>query len=258
MSTPVRIMLGLPMYNHTANTEFMFSLLRLTVHCLQHGLQLLLYPVVFDSLISRARNSIVAHFYASDCTHLLFIDGDIEFQVEDVIRLIQADKDVVGVGYAQKWLQLDPTIVSQPNPIELISKASVHLLAPTTPPQTIMEAEYVTTGFLLIKRHVIEKMMAAYPNRRYINDVDGYAAHEATPYFYNLFCTEVAPSGRYESEDYGFSRLWREIGGKIHVITDITLTHHGWHGYKANVLRQLQFAQAQQQTNTQNEHKGKN
>lgn len=233
------------MYNHIANTEFMFSLLRLTVYMLKVGCELVIYPVVFDSLISRARNSIVAHFRASDCTHLLFIDSDIEFQVEDVMRLLQADKDVVGVGYAQKWLHLAPEIVALPNPIELISKASVHLSEPLASIDTIMEAEYVTTGFLLIKRHVIENMMAAYPERKYINDVDGYRTPEAEPYFFNLFCTEIAKSGRYESEDYGFSRLWREIGGKIHVITDITLTHHGWHGYKANVYRQLQLAQAQ-------------
>lgn len=202
-----------------------------------------MYPVVFDSLISRARNAIVAHFMASDCTHLLFIDGDIEFQVEDVLKLVQADKDVVGIGYAQKWLRMDPYLVSQPQPMELVSKASVHLIDPTSTPSSIMEAEYVTTGFLMIKRSVFEKLMKAHPKRQYQNDIDGYFSEDAQPYFYNLFCTEVATTGRYESEDYGFSRLWREIGGKIHVITDVTLTHHGWHGYKANLFRQLQLQQ---------------
>lgn len=239
-----KIFLGLPLYNHTTNTEFMMSVIRLICFSIQNGLELVMYPVVFDSLISRARNSIVAHFMASDCTHLLFIDGDIEFQVQDVLRLVQADKDVIGVGYAQKWLRLDPHIVAQPEPLELMSKASVHLKDPLAPPAQIMEAEYVTTGFLLIKKHVIEKLMIANPHRKYINDVDGYRSPEAENYFYNLFCTEVAPSGRYESEDYGFSRLWREIGGKIHVITDVTLTHHGWHGYKSNLYRQLEFMRA--------------
>lgn len=246
MATHTKIFLGLPLYNHTTNTEFMMSIIRLTCFCLQNNIEMVMYPVVFDSLISRARNSIVAHFMASDCTHLLFIDGDIEFQVQDVLRLIQADKDVVGIGYAQKWLRLDPYLVSQPEPLELISKASVHLSNPTAPPAQIMEAEYVTTGFLMIKKHVIEKLMMANPKRKYINDVDGYRSPEADNYFYNLFCTEVSPAGRYESEDYGFSRLWREIGGKIHVITDVTLTHHGWHGYKSNLYRQLQLAQLAQ------------
>lgn len=236
-----KIFLGLPMYNHTANTEFMFSIIRLVCYCTKNNVDMVIYPVVFDSLISRARNSIVAHFMASDCTHLLFIDSDIEFQVEDILKMLHVDKDVVGIGYAQKWLQMDPFLVAQPSPLELVSKTSVHLSDATAAPSQVMEAEYVTTGFLMIKKGVIQRLMEAYPERKYINDVDGYNSPEVADLFYNLFCVEIAPSGRYESEDYGFSRLWREIGGKIHVITDVTLTHHGWHGYKANLYRQLQL-----------------
>lgn len=232
----------MPMFNHQANTEFMMSVIKLVASCLQNQIELVLYPICFESLIPRARNACVAHMLASDCTHLLFIDSDIEFDPSVVIRMLEANKEIVGVGYAQKWLNLDPFLTSQPNPLEICSKASVHLLDPTAPPTRLMEAKYITTGCMLVTREALTQMVKHYPERQYINDVDGYSSPDAANLFYNLFCCEISKDGRYESEDYGFSRLWTNMGGKIYVITDITLTHHGYHGYKANLYRQLQLA----------------
>ena len=62
-----------------ANTEFMLSLIKLTHYLRDKGIDYCLYPIVFESLIPRARNAAAAHFLDSDCSHLLFIDADIEF-----------------------------------------------------------------------------------------------------------------------------------------------------------------------------------
>ena len=233
-------------YNHTCHTSYMFSLIKMMMTFKEMGIKMALYPITFDSLINRARNAAVAQFLSNpDNTHLLFIDADIEFSTEIILRMIRADKDVIGVGYAQKWLnihkmkQVFSDSNTPTNPIELCTNASIHLLPEEKGP--IQEVEYCTTGCLLIKRHVLDKMVEKYPDRKYANDVDAYMGSKPEM-FYNLFCIEIHPeSKRLESEDYAFCRLWREMGGKIHVIVDASLRHFGWFGYDNHIYRQLQY-----------------
>jgi hypothetical protein len=220
----------------------MMSVLKLVTLLQSAGISMSIQMIPFESLISRARNAAVAMFLSDpDATHILFIDSDIEFDAKDVLKLVQSGLDIVCGAYPQKWINTQliakHILRGNTNPLELSTKMSVHLV-PTDTPSNIMEAEYVTTGFLLIKRDAIVKMIAKYPDKKYKNDIDGYAQGEDN--FYDLFPTSIHPSTkRFESEDYGFSRLWRAIGGKLYVITDVTLHHHGWFSFPGNLFRQM-------------------
>jgi len=223
----------------------MFSLLQLVISLKDHNIPTIIYPIVFDSLISRARNAAIAHFLSdTEATHLLFIDSDIEFKLDDVFKLITADKPVICAGYAQKWLnnQTMKKIFNSPiefeNPMELVTKTSIHLQLNQVPAE-LMKVEYATTGFLLVQRNVFEQIAVKHPELAYENDVDGYVG--ANPnMFYNFFPLTINPNThRFESEDYGFSRLWTELGGEIFVATNISLNHMGWYPFKANIFRQL-------------------
>ena len=242
----MQIFLPLICYNHTCHTSYMMSIIKMMMIFTKEKINIALYPITFDSLINRARNAAVAQFLSDpDNTHLLFIDSDIEFSVDLILRMIREDKDVMGIGYAQKWLNIGKMkqVFSELNvpkdPIQLCTNASIHLIPGEKGP--VQEVEYCTTGCLLIKRHVIEKMMEKYPERKFMNDVDAYMGSDPEK-FYNLFCIEIHPeTKRLESEDYAFCRLWREMGGKIHVLLDANLRHHGWFGYDNNIYRQLQY-----------------
>lgn len=243
-------------YNRTGHTSFFFSLMKFVMFCKDNGISLTLYPIVFESLVSRARNASVAHFLSDpDATHILFIDSDIEFEPEDVLKLLHVNQPVVCGGYAQKWYseelmrQVFQGDQTPPSPLELCTKVSVHLTrnpdGSFPAPAPVMEGEYATTGFLLIKRAVFDVLMKQHPERKYIMDIDGYMG--ANPeYFYDFFPVHINPiSKRYESEDYGFSRLWREsdgldgAGAKIYIVTTLSLKHHGWCAYPSNFYRQI-------------------
>lgn len=231
----------------------MMSMMKLILYCRENGIPCTVYPITFESLISRARNAAVAHFMSDPtATHLIFIDADIEFDIKDVLKLIRADKDVVCGSYPQKWMDLSKYVPAataaasaQPsfNPLHLCMTHSVHVItdaaATADDPTALLPVKYATTGFLLIRKGAIEKMIAAYPDRHYSNDIDGYMGAEPSK-FYDLFPVAIEPtSRRYESEDYGFSRLWTSLGGEIHVIPDITLRHYGWYAYEGNLSHTL-------------------
>lgn len=228
----MKLFIPLICYNHTAHTSFMISMMRLIMALKNSNIDATVFPITFESLISRARNAAVAHFLSSEATHILFIDSDIEFNPDDVAKLINANKDVVCGAYPQKWLNIEKLQTGKP--IEVCTKSSCHVLDVET-----NECEYVTTGFLLIKREVFLKMIEEYPDRKYVNDIDGYMG-ASTDAFYDFFPVSVHPeTKKYESEDYGFSRLWRQTGGKLYVVPDITLKHYGWFGFPGNLERQL-------------------
>ena len=53
-----------------------------------------------------------------------------------------------------------------------------------------------------------------------------------------FFCANNPVSKKYESEDYGFCQLWRSLGGKIHVLPDIKLSHTGRNHYPTDMVGQ--------------------
>lgn len=227
------------------HTAFMFSLMKLVMTLKDLKVNASIFPIGFDSLVNRARNAAVAHFMTGDFTHLLFLDADIEFHVEDIVKMLVADEKIIGAAYAQKWLNLEKMKKvfgeeSLPqNAMQLCTNHSIH--AKITEVTERIEVDYLTTGCMLIERSVIETLMKAYPERKYKNDIDGYFGANQD-LFYNFFGVEINPSSkRFESEDYCFCRLWKEQGGKVHVLPEVTLTHYGWYGYSMNLKQQLEY-----------------
>ena len=61
-----------------------------------------------DALITRARASLIAQFLDDpSATHLLFIDADIGFEPEQVLRLIQCGADMCAAVYPIKRIDWD-------------------------------------------------------------------------------------------------------------------------------------------------------
>jgi hypothetical protein len=241
-------------YNHTVNMQHALSMMRLVLHCQAHGIRASLYPIGFESLVSRARNAAAAAFLSDPtATHLLFVDADIEFSPEDVLALIRANRPIACGAYAKKYI-VSAALARHPDRLELCTQPSVHftpaaeaaiLGAPRgAPPPELAECTYATTGFLLIAREVFTTLAERHPERRYVNDIDAHAGLNADA-FYDLFPVAIHPeTRRYESEDYGFSRLARDAGFGIVCVTDLTLTHHGHMGFPCNLRAQLAAAAA--------------
>ncbi|MFZ7171789.1 hypothetical protein [Avibacterium volantium] len=228
--------------------NYVISLLNLTETALNLGLRLQVSLQRGESLITRARNNAVAEFLSNkQWTHLFWIDSDIGFSADAVLRLLLSDYDIAAGGYPLKYEQFPSEIPAGMTKQEFES-ASTRYTANTgsvkgdkvqleIQPDGFMEIDEAPTGFMCIKREVFEKMMAHYPELQYVPDSIGY---QDLGLHYRFFDVMVDPqTNRYLSEDYGFCYLWRKMGGKIYIDCQSNLTHQGAKLYTGDFANSL-------------------
>ncbi len=241
MSKPF-IVVGTPCFGGLVSQDYTMSLLNLSAAAEREGFKVSFLMLGNDALITRARSAIVARFLDHpETTHLLFVDADISFSVEQVTRLLAFDKDFVAGLYPAKiidWVQLARRFGHSTETLDEAGLAYVAALcegAEAKREGDFAMGTYAGTGFQLIKRGVFERMREAYPELKY----KGLHAFPRTPHpsenLYALFDCMIEPeTGVYLSEDYSFCRRWRAIGGEIWLDLKSKLNHCGTYTYKGN------------------------
>ena len=185
-----------------------------------------------DALITRARANLVTLFLNDpQATHLLFVDADIGFEPEQVMRLINCGADVVAGVYPIKRLNWEKVRrVAEANRPDIAAAALDYVLEVDGPERIVVSngfarARYVGTGFLMIRRHVLERMCAHYKSLQFFREhsTDALAGN---PHRFALFeC--LIESGIYLSEDFSFCKRWSDIGGEIWADLESRLNHVG-------------------------------
>ncbi|WP_043638129.1 hypothetical protein [Desulfovibrio sp. TomC] len=237
------LVIGTPCFGGVVTVPYMLSMLALKDVLNRAKVPFRLLTPCHESLITRARNSIVSEFLRDErATHLLFIDADIEFDPRMVPRLLGADKDVVCGVYPVKGLSVE-RVMAQPagTPAAVAEAASLDYAVKVKPgckmdEQGFLEVEYAATGFMLIRRDVFARLVDAYPALRYRFACTNEAAAEN----YAFFDTMIDPETRdYLPEDYAFCRRWRDIGGQVYVSVLGRFTHIGVKGYAGDFAAYL-------------------
>ena len=97
-----KIAFGVPTIDGKVDIHFLMSMQQ-TGHILnKYGIRYNIIPVMRDVYIARARNAIVTDMLSGDYTHLFFIDADMGWDADKVIKMIARDKDVVFGAYVMK------------------------------------------------------------------------------------------------------------------------------------------------------------
>ena len=97
-----KIFVATPCYGGMLTEAYFRSMVRTLTFFNQHQIPIAFGTIANESLVTRARNVLVAYFLQSNYSRLLFIDADIEFQVEDVLKLIAHNKEVCVGAYPKK------------------------------------------------------------------------------------------------------------------------------------------------------------
>jgi hypothetical protein len=229
-----------PCYSGQVTSAFATSMIGLTNTLWNLGVQGSIRIRSGESLVTRARNEALAHFLANkQFTHLFWIDADIGFSADQAVRLLQADLDVVTGVYPLKRIDWTGTIPEGLTKDEFLTRALRYPVNTTTSIDAridadgFMEVSEAPTGFMCIKRAVLETMIARMPELAYVPDAPPDSPLHG--HCYRFFDVMVeAETNRYLSEDYAFCRRWRDLGGKIHVDTQSKLAHHGSYTYRGD------------------------
>jgi len=250
-----KFFIATPCYGGQLTEPYFRSVIKLMTFFNQHRVPLAFGTIANESLVTRARNVLLAYFLGSDYTHLMFIDADIEFQVEDVLKLYAHNRDVCVGAYPKKglnWDRIRDTITNDPekaknNTAALGADYAVNFKFLNKQDRTIAVDRGVVklhdagTGFMMIKRNSILKLIKAYPELKYNNDVQ--LNQDLSDHFYALFDTMIDPvDRRYLSEDYTFCRRWQDIGGDIWLDPTISLNHYGSFCFAGNPAQIIQFS----------------
>jgi hypothetical protein len=244
------IYVGTPCFGGLVTTGYMSSIIKLMQYSERHGFGISLNLLGRDSLITRSRNTLVSQFLRSTATHFMFIDSDLAFEPELVHRMLFFGEDVVGGMYPVKALRWDqPARIREHEPPETATLQYVgkfcegHELERRGP---FVTGVYCATGFMLMKRAVVERLVQAYPDCAYVSD-HVYVPNKANALSYALFECMIDPvTKEYLSEDFGFCRRWRALGGKIWLDVEGALVHTGPHDYAGNPA--LRFGASSQLT----------
>ena len=239
-----RIFLATPMYGGVCHGAYTKALADLMILATKHAIDVKLYFMFNESLITRARNYLADEFLRSGYDYLLFIDSDIHFEAQDVLVLshfaINNDNmDVICGPYPKKaisWEKIKQAVdrgFADKNPLLLEEFVGDYVFNPADGITQFkidepVEVKEGGTGFMLIKRTAFEAWDKAYPERSYKPDhvrtksFDG--SREIMAYF---DCVIDPESKRYLSEDYMFCQHSRAIGLKVWMLPWIKLKHAG-------------------------------
>jgi len=218
-------------------------MLELQTFCRKEEIALRVQTLGMESLVTRARNTLVANFLDDEhATHLLFVDADIGFSPTIIKRMLDFDHEVVCAPYPMKLINwsaipqlvkdnLDYKTLSLPYVLNFADKDNVEV---KTGFAKVLDA---ATGCLLMKRECLLKMVNKYPDLHYKTDqiIDGKEYKSKNTYLF--FDTMKDEDERYLSEDYAFSRRWQKIGGSIWADLSSDLIHYGQYKFQGQLWK---------------------
>ena len=237
-TTKPKVYIATPCYD-SMRVETCVSLIDTFSTLGKHGIECK-FKSVKTSLVTHGRNLLTAGFLDSGFDYMLFVDADVEFKPEAIMRMLVPKKDIICTPYRVKN---EPTVSEYA--VKFKDSKDIKIL-----PWDIVEIEEGPAGCMLIHRRVFEGLMKSRPDlkikfnaatRMKMNDEigadtllsNGERRDAIALYMYNFWdMTFNLDSGEWKGEDLSFCSLARQEGFKIYANLDSGTTHHGSYGWK--------------------------
>lgn len=205
-----KVLIGTPSYDGKLDVWYVDSLMKTQKLCIESGIDLHAVYVSYDALVQRARNTLFKIAIDGGYDDLIFIDFDVEWNPEWILKLLACPEPVVGAALVKKSDREGYTIKLVEKDLKWNER------------KDLIEVDGVGTGFLKISRFAMEKLWEV--SEPY-NDDKGPSRM--------VFDIKIE-NGDLVSEDYVACNKWRALGYKTWIDPTITINHVGMKKYFGN------------------------
>lgn len=205
-----RVLIGTPSYDGRIDVWFANSLIQTVKIAEKKGIFVHAIYTSYDSLIQRARNSLVRLALTGGYDDLFFIDSDCEWDPQWFFKLLDRPEPIIGGALVKKSEKEGYTV-------KLLDKQ-----LKWNQDKTLIEVDGVGTGFMKISRFALEKLWEI--SDKYMSEGEEH----------RMICDIKVENGDLISEDYILGNKWKSLGYKIWLDPTITLNHIGTKKFKGN------------------------
>lgn len=192
-------MLATPSYDNPS-AAYTFAISRSRQALYMAGIRSAYLLLTGNCHVDDARNAIVYDFLQSDCTELMFLDADVDWEPESLVQICKRDLDIVGGVYPYRREG------SETMPVRMMDGARAI--------DGLLEVDGLPTGFMKIKRHVLEKLAKVAP--KYWDKIYETAL---------VFDRPTPVDGVRWGGDVDFCNRWKAMGGRIFADLELRLGH---------------------------------
>lgn len=206
-----RVLVATPAYGGMVHLDYVRSLFSYAAA----GINFEWAAIGNESLITRARNTLLAQFHArKDFTHLLFLDADVFLDGAGLRQLLTIDMPAVAAPVALKGRRPDGSRLW-------------NLGRCTGTVGGLVKVQHVGTAALLLARDAVDALVEdAETNGRVYARANNHSGTEHLNLQYDVFQVGVR-DGHYLSEDYWVCQRLVALGFDVLVDPSVVTRHHG-------------------------------
>lgn len=205
-----KVLIGTPSYDGRIDVWFANSLVSTVKQAEKQGIFVHAIYTSYDSLIQRARNSLIKLAIDGGYDDLFFIDSDTEWEPEWFFNILERPEPVVGGALIKKTDKEGYTV-------KLVDKKLKH-----SQDRKLIEVDGVGTGFMKVSRFALDKLWEM--SDEYTSEGEKHRM---------VFDIKVE-NGDLISEDYILCNKWKSLGYKVWLDPTITCNHIGIKKFKGN------------------------
>lgn len=225
----MKVVIATPFYEMKAFSPYVSSLASTVKMLTMLGIEHEFWELSGDSYVARARNTICTKFLEdSEATDLFFIDSDMNWNADAFVRMLMLPEGIVAASYPAKnmwetWTSI-PKVTQEGDKLKPMGRILEDGSA-------LLAADTLATGFMRIKRGVLEAFQNHYKELRYREPGADQSAPDRE---YTEFFATTRENGLWYGEDRMFCKRLKEMGTEMFIYPNVNMGHFGVKGWNGN------------------------